>query len=202
MVHGDGHSQSTGVLDPASRKVAVNAPLPASPRSVGQLFREHAPFVWRVLRRMGVPESDVEDACQEVFLVVHRKLPGFEARSAVRTWIYGIAIRVAKDTRRNRNNQREELVDSVPEQTAPDDPHDALGIARARATLDRILDTLDDDKRAAFVLYELEELPMTEVACALGCPLQTAYSRLHAARDRVAKAVDRAQEHRTDGGRP
>lgn len=182
--------------------VAVHAPIPTAPRSVAELFREHAPFVWRVLRRMGVREADVEDACQEVFLVVHRKLPEFEERSAIRTWIYGITIRVAKDARRKRSHEREELVASVPEQTAPDDPHTALGIARARATLDRILDTLDDDKRAAFVLYEIEELPMTEVAGALGCPLQTAYSRLHAARDRVAKAVDRTQAARMDGGTP
>ena len=59
------------------------------------LFREHAPYVWRVLRRLGVAEADVEDACQEVFLVVHRRAESFDGTSSVKTWIYGICVRVA-----------------------------------------------------------------------------------------------------------
>ena len=70
------------------------------PHDLAAIFREHAPYVWRVLRRMGVREADVEDVTQEVFVVVHRRLPEFEGRSAMRTWIYGICLRVASDHRR------------------------------------------------------------------------------------------------------
>ncbi|MEO7733801.1 MAG: sigma factor-like helix-turn-helix DNA-binding protein, partial [Kofleriaceae bacterium] len=66
-------------------------------------------------------------------------------------------------------------------------------LARARAVLDEILDELDDAKRAVFVLFELEEMPMSEVAKAVECPLQTAYSRLAAARKQVERAVRRRQ---------
>ena len=83
----------------------------------------------------------------------------------------------------------EVLTDEMPEGVSNDDPHGALATRRARALLDRILDELDDDKRAVFVLYEIEGVGMSEVAEAVGCPLQTAYSRLHAARDFVQKAA-------------
>ncbi len=76
---------------------------------------------------------------------------------------------------------------------------DDAALREARATLDRILDGLDDDKRAVFVLFEIEELPMTEVAMAVGCPLQTAYSRLHAARREVEAAMHRLRAKQ--GGR-
>src|SRR5207302_10408961 len=75
--------------------------------SLSEVFRQYAPFVWRALRRLGVPESDVEDVCQEVFVVVHRKLGDFEGRSSLRTWIYGICTRTASDYRRSGRVRRE-----------------------------------------------------------------------------------------------
>ncbi len=158
------------------------------------LFREHARYVWRALRRLGVREADIEDVCQEVFVVVHRRLHDFEGRSSAGTWIYGIAVRVASDYRRRASHVREVVTESPPDQLSRDDPHDALAAYQARATLDQLLDQLDDDKRAVFVLFEIEELPMQEVAQALGCPLQTAYSRLHAARAKVAEGSRRLRE--------
>ena len=160
-----------------------------------QIFREHAPFVWRALRRFGVPESDVEDVCQEVFVVVHRKLGEFEGRSSLRTWIYGIAARTASDYRRSGRVRREIVTDAPPETAHEGGQHEMFALKQARAQLDRILDELDDDKRAVFVLYEIEELSMAEVAEALKCPLQTAYSRLHAARKMVEAGVQRARAH-------
>jgi RNA polymerase sigma-70 factor (ECF subfamily) len=158
--------------------------------------------VWRALRRLGVREADVEDVCQEVFVVVHRRLGDFEARSSVRTWIYGIAVRTASDYRRRASNVREVVTATPPDELSRDDPHDALSVEQARAVLDRLLDQLDEDKRAVFVLYEIEELPMNEVARAVGCPLQTAYSRLHAARSKIEDATRRLRESRTTGGAP
>jgi RNA polymerase sigma-70 factor (ECF subfamily) len=165
---------------------------PASVLRFADVFRENAPYVWRVLRRLGVREADVEDLCQEVFVVVHRKLPEFEGRSSVRTWIYGICVRVASDHRRRAHVRREQPTENLPEE-----PHSAPQIKdlereQARALLDRALADLDDDKRAVFVLYEIEQLDMKAVAQAVGCPLQTAYSRLHAARKRVEEIIHRS----------
>ncbi len=131
-------------------------------------------------------------------MVVHRKLAGFERRSSLRTWLYGIAYRAASEYRRRAHVRRERA-------TAEPDPGgvDATQIEtidrrRARDLLDGILDELDHDKRAVFVFYEIEELPMAEVAAILDCPLQTAYSRLHAARELVQAAARRigAREER------
>ena len=157
--------------------------------SVAEVFRELAPFVWRALRRLGVAERDVEDVCQEVFMVVHRKIGDFEGRSSLRTWVYGIAIRVASDYRKRSHVRREIVTDDVPDAASADDPLDEAARREARARLDRILDELDEDKRAVFVLYEIEQVTMAEVAEAVGCPLQTAYSRLHAARKLVEEAI-------------
>lgn len=160
-------------------------------RSFAAIFERHAPYVWRALRRLGVAEADVEDVCQEVFMVVHRRLPDFEGRSAVRTWVYGICVRTASDYRRRAHRRREVVTDRVPERAlAPPQPEE-LQRRQALARLDAALDGLDEAKRAVFVLYEVEGLPMAGVAEALGCPVQTAYSRLHAARRQVRAALER-----------
>ncbi len=170
--------------------VTRGAPLP----SLAEIFRTYAPFAWRALRRLGVPEADVEDVCQEVFVVVHRKLGDFEGRSSLKTWIYGICARTASDYRRSGRVRREVVTDAPPETAADGGQQDVVALRQARAALDKILDELDDDKRAVFVLYEIEELTMAEVAEALGCPLQTAYSRLHAARKIVEAGIKQARE--------
>jgi RNA polymerase sigma-70 factor (ECF subfamily) len=158
-----------------------------------ELFREHGSFVWRVLRRLGVLEEDVDDVVQEVFVTVHRKLPTFEGRSSARTWIYGIAVRVASDYRKRARTRREAPgeIESAPAMGPSQE--EEVAARQARILLDRILDQLDEGKRAVFVLYEIEGLPMAEVAVAVGCAVQTAYSRLHTARREVEIAVDRVR---------
>lgn len=161
--------------------------------TVEVIFREHAPYVWRVLRRLGVGEDDVEDACQEVFVVVHRRLSSFDRACAVRTWLYGICARVASEHRRKAQRRREAPAqDELPEIGSPAAQEDALEERRARDRLDLALSELDDDKRAVLVLYEIEGLTMQEVAEALGCPLQTAYSRHQAARKIVVRKLTQA----------
>ncbi|APR81245.1 RNA polymerase sigma factor RpoE [Minicystis rosea] len=185
-------ASATSTEPPSSRRLPVVA-------TFEHVFQDNAPFVWRALRRLGVPEADVEDVCQEVFMIVHRRLADFEGRSAVRTWIYGICVRRAASYRRAAHRRHEEIVDTVPEEIAPASQLDELGRRRAQALLDAALDRLDDDKRAVFVLFEIEEVPMTEVAEAVGCPLQTAYARLYAARKQVEASLRRAA---LSGGRP
>jgi len=156
-----------------------------------RVFREHASYAWRVLRHLGVAENDVEDVCQEVFLIVHKKLGSFEGRSSLRTWVYGICVRAASDYRKRGFRRKETVTEVPPEVASASDPHGEAAGRQARLLLDKILGELDDDKREVFVLYEIEEFPMNDVAVAVGCPLQTAYSRLHAARAIVEKAAAR-----------
>jgi RNA polymerase sigma-70 factor (ECF subfamily) len=152
---------------------------------VSSVFRDYAPFAWRFLRRLGVPAADVDDACQEVFVTVHRKLPEFQGRSSMRTWVFGICVRVAAAHRRRLRRRREVAATEAPEPAIDAGQEHEAHVREAIARLDRILEKVDDQKRAVFVLYEIEELSMPEVAQAVGCPLQTAYSRLHAARAEV-----------------
>jgi RNA polymerase sigma-70 factor (ECF subfamily) len=172
--------------------VEAPAPVRVEAPPFRELFEQHAPYVWRVLRRLGVPARDVEDLSQEVFVVVHRKLPGFEGRSSLRTWLYAICLRTASDHRRRAHVRREHVTDRSPERACSAPQPAELERRQARAMLDAALDTLPEDKRAVFVLYEVEGLTMPEVAEAVGCPLQTAYSRLYSAREAVQAEMLRA----------
>jgi RNA polymerase sigma-70 factor, ECF subfamily len=155
------------------------------------MYRSHVAFIWPCLRRMGVREADIDDLCQETFVLAHRKISTFDGSSKLRTWLFGIAMRKAAEYRRSKRVRCEQLVDAVPESVAPAPQLAAIERRHARVLLDRILDGLDQDKRAVFVLYELEQLPMAEVAVMVDCPLQTAYSRLHAARGAIDAAIGR-----------
>lgn len=156
-----------------------------------QLFVEHAPFAWRVLRRFGVAESDLPDACQDAFIVVYRKLGAFEGRSNLRTWLYRICARVASDYRK-RAHRRYETEPLTHEPMVGGDQLQTAELAQLCALLEGALDGLDDDKRQVFVLYELEDLSMAQIAELLDCPIKTAFSRLYVARDRVNAALRRA----------
>lgn len=161
-----------------------------------EVYDECFELVWRSLRRLGVREGSLDDAVQEVFLVVHRKLGEFEGRSSVRTWVFGIVLKVARDHRRTHQRKEAPLARSTPEEIdallAPErSPHDAAVAAEANRVLQALLDSLDEEKRAIFLLAELEELPMPEIADALGLNLNTAYSRLRAARKDFEQALAR-----------
>ncbi len=159
---------------------------------MARVVREHGTFVWRTLRRLGVRDADVDDVCQEVFLVVHGKIAGFEPRGSLRSWLYAICVRLAAAYRRRAPVRREVPTES-PESTDVAPPPDASYEGKeSLVLLDRALDQLDDDKREVFVLYEVEQLAMPEVADLLGCPLQTCYSRHRAARESVIAFFKRA----------
>lgn len=148
-----------------------------------EVYHSHASMVWRSLRRLGVREAEVEDAAQEVFVVVHRKLPEFEGRSTITTWLTGICLRVAADWRKKPFVRRETGLEEAPQRaTSGETALRQIALKQARTRLDALLDQLDEDKRAVFVLFELERQPMAEVAQAVGAPVQTAYARLYAAR--------------------
>jgi RNA polymerase sigma-70 factor (ECF subfamily) len=167
-----------------------------APLDFDAVVAEHGPYIWRVLRRLGVRPSDVEDVWQETFIVVHRKLEAFEGRSQLRTWLSAIAVRVASDYRNRAHRRRELATDEVPDGGAAASQHEDLVEQERRALLDRLIGELKPEQREVVVLYEFAELPMQEVAEALGCPLQTAYSRLHAGRRALEQAARRESARR------
>ena len=159
--------------------------------SVQAIVTEHGAFVWRTLRRLGVGPSDVEDVAQEVLLVVHRRLADYDARSGMRAWLYGICVRKASEHRRKAWYRRERPTDATPETSAPPEQAEGMKRREAWAQFEAILGELDPKKRDVFVLFELEEMSLAEVAAAVGCPLQTAYSRLQSARTFVQASIAR-----------
>jgi RNA polymerase sigma-70 factor (ECF subfamily) len=159
--------------------------------SFRQIFDAHSAAVGRTLRYLGVPESDLRDAAQEVFLVVDRRYIEFEGRSRLGSWIRQICVRIAYAYRRRRRRRREEVVAQPPERSVDAEQHTGIERRDQRVLLTRLLDALDDDHRAIIVLYEIEGLPMREVADILRCPLPTAYSRRKAGLDKLRDELDR-----------
>jgi RNA polymerase sigma-70 factor, ECF subfamily len=147
-----------------------------------QIYDQYFDFAWSNLRRLGIPAAHLEDAVQELFIVVHRRLGEFAGRSSVRTWLAGIAWRIASEHRRHqsRKGASEPLPDTL---VAPGrDPLAAAVHAEALRRLDTLLGKLDEDKRVVFVLAELEQMTVPEIAQALALNVNTVYSRLRAAR--------------------
>jgi RNA polymerase sigma-70 factor (ECF subfamily) len=178
---------------PSLRAVTMPATQEDRARSFRGLYDAHVPFVWRVLRRLGVPEAEADDRTQEVFVVAYRRFAEFEERGhGPRPWLFQIALRVASGARRQRRRHPDQdLAGSVAlEQQAVDAPQiAALERQEALARLDGALAVLPLGRRAVFVLHEIEELTAPEVADILSIPLNTVYSRLRVAREEVEQAI-------------
>jgi RNA polymerase sigma-70 factor (ECF subfamily) len=171
-------------------KEGLVSALSRSPKpSFAEIFRDYMPFLWRAALALGVPPGDAEDVCQEVMLVVNRRLDEFDGR-ALKSWLYGICVRVVSDYRRSARVRRERVTESPPDSAREAVMPAELDARRAEERLHRALDELDQDKRVAFVLFEIEELTLREIAEATDSPLQTVYSRLQAARAHVRRAFD------------
>ena len=162
-----------------------------------QLFRQFAPMILHALPFLGVAESDTDDLCQEIFLTVHQKLPTFEGRSSLKTWIYGICLRKASNYRRQARHRYEYACEKTAEQAVQAEHVQRIHNEQKLDILEQALAVLGKKKKAVFVLYEIEELSMDEVALAVGCPVFTAYARLYAARREVKKTVRRLQSTRS-----
>ncbi len=157
--------------------------------SLTEIFEQYAPFLWRALINLGVPAAEAPDQCQEIMITVHRRLESFDGTS-LRGWLYGICVRVASDYRRSARVRREILTDALPEAADSADLAESLDRERRARQLLAALSALDESKRAAFVLFEIEELTLAEVSEAVGAPLQTVYSRIKAAREQLRRAFD------------
>lgn len=178
----------------------TSRPAEASPARLRALVTEHLAFVWRALIRLGVPRADAEDAVQQVFLVASKKLASIEPGSE-RAYLFGAAFRIAYRVRRTQKRRREVLEAEPPDRPDPaPDPEERMDRARARAVLDDILDTMPLELRAVFVLFELEQLTVAEIAPMLEIPAGTAASRLRRAREHFQAAVRRLEARRERRG--
>lgn len=171
-----------------------DSPRPATtrdvaPRSFPAIYTEYATFIWRNARRLGVPSSSVEDVVQEVFIVVQRRLADFDGRASMRSWIFGILMRVVHHQRRSFQRKDARCV-SLEQSVAPANACVAPGLSPGEQAenaervrlLETLLGQLDEDKRMLLVLSELEEWTLREIAEYLGSNTNTVYSRIRAAK--------------------
>jgi RNA polymerase sigma-70 factor, ECF subfamily len=186
--------------------LSVTQPVALSPReqeheptAFKAIYARHFRNVWRTLRRLGVSDAQLDDAAQDVFLVVHRKLAAFDGTS-LRGWLYAIAVRVASDYRRSATQRRSAPLSEAVEDAAPG-PARASELNESIRLLHALLGELDQPKREVFVLGELEQLSAPEISVALGVNLNTVYARLRAARQQFDAALKR-HRRRHGGSKP
>lgn len=167
-------------------------PVPAANPSIepefAALYREQFGFVWRMLVHFGIPEPAIEDAAQDVFVVVHRRWADWQTEVSPRSWLYGIVRRVAADHRRSQTRHERKL-DALPEPPRPRDVEAEVAERELIAALERALAELEPGPRDAFVLSELEGMTAKEIGDAMGANPNTVASRLRAARAHVGEAL-------------
>lgn len=156
------------------------------------VYRDGLAHVWKCLRRLGVRDKDLEDAAHDVFVAVHGHLHSYDVTRPLKPWLAGFAWRVASNYRRAAPQRREELVASMPDPADDRPGADQLASGMQQRTLVlRALDALDDEKRAVFVLHELEGMAIPEIARVLETPVNTLYSRLRLGRALFVQQVRR-----------
>ena len=184
----------TPAMSAAEAVAAPSRPAPGAASDAARLralVTGHFDFVWRSLIRLGVPRADAEDALQQVFLVASRRLAEIE-EGRERAFLFGTALRIASRARRAVQRRREVLGDDGidPPDSAPG-AEELVDRARARAELEALLDRMPLELRAVFVLFELEQMTMAEIAVTLDLPPGTVASRLRRARESFQAAIRR-----------
>ena len=164
--------------------------------SFREIYEAHVNYVWSSLRRLGVRESDLEDVAHDLFVAVYKRFGTYDPSKAIRPWLFGFAIRFASDYRDRAGHRREVIdidVDMIDEATPLDQ---AVDERRRSALVRAALDGIELDRRAVFVMHDIDGMSVPEIADALDVPLNTAYSRLRLARDQFTSAVRRLQTQR------
>lgn len=183
------------VFEPAGeapRDSRVRSRRPSPDEEIRTLVDRHFDFIWRGLRRLGLSSADADDATQQVFVVAARKLDKIEP-GRERAFLFGTAVRVASDFRRALR-RRPEFADEAVEAADPSPcPEQLTEQRRARRMLDELLESMPLELRTVFVLFELEEVPVADIATLVGIPAGTVASRLRRARELFRAAVKRAR---------
>lgn len=162
-----------------ARQVARPAP---PPLTFQQLYAQHAAFCWRALRHLGVSPAAIDDAVQELWVVVHRRHGDFEGRSELKSWLFGIAINVARNQRRAQRRLDTARASQSELLEPPSDPSERERQREAFDLVQSYLATLDEQRRAIFVSCLLEGLSAAETAGATGLALDTVQNRVRALR--------------------
>jgi len=180
----------------AMRRLELVPSLPSSEvtaeRDCLGAFGQEFDYLCRTLRRLGVPGADVEDLVHEVFLILQRKWEDYDPSRPLRPYLFGIAFRVAAAHRRRRI--REVPTDGLQVEDQGSLPDQSLQAKQARAIVLRALERVPLPRRAVFIMHDLDEVPMRDVAAVLSIPMFTAYSRLRKARKEFAFAVGLIQK--------
>jgi len=172
-------------------QVPSASPGPQGPLDFRQAFEEHFDYVWTTLRRLGIRDCDLEDLTHDTFVRVYQRFNRYDPERPVRPWLFGFALRVASEFRRLARNrfeilaEKDDATDAAP--TALERLMDAQDLELARAALE----SLELNRRAVFILHELDGYSMPEIASALELPLGTANSRLRLARGEFQAAARR-----------
>jgi RNA polymerase sigma-70 factor (ECF subfamily) len=157
-----------------------------------RVFGAELGYVWNALRRLGVPERDRQDVTQDVFVAVHRHLGDYDPARPLRPWLFAFAARCASDYRRRASTRYEVLAeDESHGESGRDDGKTMDERVSARRVLLRALDRMEDGKRAIVLMHDVEGWPVSEIAHALGMPLQTVYSRLRVGRQDLVDQLAR-----------
>jgi RNA polymerase sigma-70 factor (ECF subfamily) len=157
-----------------------------------EVYREHVAFVFRTARYLGVPAREVEDAAQDVFVSVSRKLAEYDGRVSLQSWLYGFVRRVVADRRRRHRRKESKL--SVPSSDQGLDMYEGTGpgplasseSSEALRRVDAVVSRLSPEKREAFLMSELEGLTAVEIADVTQTNINTIYTRIRSAREEVS----------------
>ncbi len=180
------------------RDGARPTPSDEPPSALSDVYRAHAGFVYRMVRRLGVPDAALEDVMHEVFVIVQRRLPEYDGRAAMTTWLFHITRGVVSNYRRGERRREQRLALVQPPQPRVD-PQSATERKEAAAFVREFLATLEPGQRLVFELAEIDGLPMPKIAELADVPINTAYSRLRLARKRFQAAVDALRRQRVRG---
>lgn len=171
---------------------APPAPADATEEGWSSFYDRHFDFVWRALRRLGVPPAQLDDAAQEVFVIAFRRSAEFEGRSSSKTWLFGIAWNRARElARTTRRHPEEPLLEEPAVATAA--PEELAIFRQELGLIYGVLDELTPERRAILIMAEVEEMTAPEISEILGVPLNTVYSRLRLARRDFAAALTRCR---------
>jgi RNA polymerase sigma-70 factor, ECF subfamily len=172
------------------------APASGSPRDFRALYEAEYSYVWNSLRRLGAPPAHLEDLAHDTFVTAWRRMSDFDGSRPIRPWLFGIAFRVVSDFRKRAFQRREvseERLENLETEDERASPVDHVAAREARELVLRALESIPMERRAVFVMHELDGHAAPEIAQAMAIPLNTAYSRLRLARQDFASAIKRFQ---------